>query len=81
MYLYFTSILFALLTYFLWNYTSSKYIVVSMNTRSNIKVHTHPISYINARKKESILKEQYNNQTLSGYSCKSQVFLLKFNPI
>ena len=62
-------------------YSDTKYIVISINTRSNIKVHTQPTSYINARKKQELLKQQYYNQTLSGYPCTGEVFLLKFDII
>ena len=79
--LYFPLFLIGFFTYILWYYSYSKYIVVSENIRSNIKVHTKPVSYADAIKKQRILKEQYNNQTLSGYSCKSQVFLVRFDKI
>lgn len=66
--------------YFWCNY-NYKYIVISINSREVIKVHSKPMSYFKAKQKLDKLREQYYNQTLSGYRCNSEAFIIKFNVI
>ena len=79
MYIFFLLVFFMLYGLFLDIYNNHyvKFIVVSNNNKK-LKIHSNPVSLGKAIEIKNNLRTQHNYQTVSGFSIKKDVLIIKY---